>query len=184
MMRSEHLASQEWMSLTKLAPAPELVPCPLRFTKAINLPTMYEVDAKAETESTRSSEEGCRGPSSAVDEEEDREQAPATTVMLRNIACRFTQSDVKAAIDEVGLEGTYDFIFVPLCPSKRSNRGYAFVNFRHSRYVELCRARFAGKVFGHSNTQKLCEVTLAHIQGLVNSSVASNSFGALNTSHL
>merc|ERR1719205_230144 len=85
--------------------------------------------------------------------------------MIRNIACRYSQKDVMIILDQVGLCGTYDFIFVPMCPSKRSNRGYAFVNFRCPEYVDMCRRLVSGQTFGTSETEKRCEVTLAHIQG-------------------
>mmetsp|Transcript_24311 Transcript_24311/g.61641 ORF Transcript_24311/g.61641 Transcript_24311/m.61641 type:complete len:421 (+) Transcript_24311:88-1350(+) len=107
---------------------------------------------------------------SAEAEEEDKDSGddddlPATTVMLRNIACRYSQEDVADALDDVGLAGTYDLVYIPRSPTRRSNLGYAFVYFRDPKFVEECIKRCDGKPFGRCNTSKLCKVALAHIKG-------------------
>jgi len=53
----------------------------------------------------------------------------ATAVMIRHIACRYMQQEAVAFLDEVGLQGKYDFVYLPLNPSKNANLGYMFVNF-------------------------------------------------------
>ena len=82
-----------------------------------------------------------------------------TTVMIRHIACRYTERDVMMILDAEGLAGTYDFIHIPsVSHSKRSNRGYAFVNFESPDFAEKCKVIFSGQKFGSSDTRKLCEV--------------------------
>lgn len=91
-------------------------------------------------------------------------QHSATTVMIRHIACRYTESDVSTFLDGAGLHGKYDSVKLPLNTTKRANLGYVFVNFLKSEYVEECRAIFDGKAFGSSRTEKKCQVSLAHMQ--------------------
>lgn len=92
-----------------------------------------------------------------------------TTVMIRHIACRYTERDVMMILDAEGLAGTYDFIHMPSAShSKRGNRGYAFVNFESPDFAEKCKMIFSGQKFGGSDTHKLCEVTVAHVQGAAN----------------
>ena len=91
--------------------------------------------------------------------------------MLKNIACRFTQETVAEILNESGLRGTYDFIYMPHSPPKASNLGYVFVNFtsveRMQRACELLHGRPFGP--GRSQTQKCCEVAAAHFQGPLSS---------------
>lgn len=88
-----------------------------------------------------------------------------TTVMVRNIACRFTEQDVRQILDEEGLAGTYDSVHVPESFSKGANRGYAFVSFFSPLHVLMCTERLSGRKFGCSSTVKLCQVSMAHTQG-------------------
>jgi len=55
--------------------------------------------------------------------------APFTTLMVRNIPYRYTQRELMAELEEVGLAGTFDFLYLPLDVEARWNVGYAFVNF-------------------------------------------------------
>mmetsp|Transcript_62621 Transcript_62621/g.97457 ORF Transcript_62621/g.97457 Transcript_62621/m.97457 type:complete len:193 (+) Transcript_62621:73-651(+) len=92
------------------------------------------------------------------------ERSP-TTVMIRHIACRYTQAEVVAVLDGAGFSEKYDIVHVPSNPSRKANLGYVFVNFVSPQYVEECRIKFDGQVFGPSCTTKKCEVSLAHMQG-------------------
>jgi len=86
------------------------------------------------------------------------------TVVLRNIACRFTQEDVKRTLDECGLQGKFSLVYAPRIESRNSNFGYAFVRFRTPAYAAECASLLNGKVFGASNTKKLCQVEIAEAQ--------------------
>lgn len=87
--------------------------------------------------------------------------------MLRNIACRLTQEMVAEILNANGLCGLYDFIYMPRSPVKSSNLGYVFVNFTSTESAQLAKEQLDGKPFGaqHSNSQKCCEVSVAHSQG-------------------
>jgi len=91
----------------------------------------------------------------------------ATTVMVRHVACRYMADDIECMLTEKGLGGTYDSLYVPLNPSRRANLGYFFVNFHEPEHIDLCISVLQGKPLGDSNTEKLCEVSLARVQGKV-----------------
>lgn len=93
---------------------------------------------------------------------------PMTTVMVRNIACRYTKEQVMDFIDNLGLKGTYDFLYLPLNPVRRANLGYIFINFTSLQAVEDCKRLLNGKPLGPSTTEKRCEVALARVQGQAN----------------
>jgi len=102
-----------------------------------------------------------------------RETKDGTTLMLRNIACRYSEADVKEILDNLGFGGTYDAVYVPMRPRppnhpKPSNNGYAFVDFMDAGSASVCWRQINGTTFGWGNTGKKCEVTLASMQGYVN----------------
>lgn len=71
-------------------------------------------------------------------------------------------------IDNLGLKGTYDFLYLPLNPVRRANLGYIFINFTSFHAVEECKRLLNGKPLGPSTTEKRCEVALARVQGQAN----------------
>jgi len=99
-----------------------------------------------------------------------------STVMIRNIACRYTQEECAAFLDEAGFAGKYDFLYLPMNAPQRANLGYVFVNLTHRDYVLELQKAVSGTVFGRSHSIKRCEITLAHIQGAAN--LARHSHGA------
>lgn len=90
--------------------------------------------------------------------------AEPTTVMIRNVACKFKEVDIKDILDQAGFAGTYNMISVPRKPTKSrpSNLGYVFVTFLSSDVVQECRRAFEGKCFGPSKSAKKVEVMLAN----------------------
>jgi len=86
------------------------------------------------------------------------------TVMIRNIACRYSHEEVSEVLDEVGLKGKYNFLYVPLNAKHCANLGYCFVNFVEEHHVGECMLLFSGKVFGKRLSEKRCEVSPAHMQ--------------------
>mmetsp|Transcript_64982 Transcript_64982/g.181673 ORF Transcript_64982/g.181673 Transcript_64982/m.181673 type:complete len:225 (-) Transcript_64982:504-1178(-) len=87
------------------------------------------------------------------------------TLMLRNIACKFTKEDVKRILDDMGMRGRYSFVAVPRLHTGRSNFGYAFVCCRSRADAEACFRLCDGRILGETNATKLCRVVLANIQG-------------------
>lgn len=104
-----------------------------------------------------------------LDESQDQEEVFANdrgvALMIRHIACSYSQQQVKLALDELGLTGKYNFVHVPMNSKRTANLGYCFVNFYAPEHAEDCRAKIEGRVFGPSCTKKKCEVSLAHVQG-------------------
>jgi len=88
-----------------------------------------------------------------------------STVMIRNIACRHKHADIVKYLDDSGLAGTYDFVYLPLNVSKRANLGYVFVNFLSCHGVAECKRLLSGRSLGLSSSKKRCIVTEAHMQG-------------------
>jgi hypothetical protein len=91
-------------------------------------------------------------------------------MMIRNIPCCCSQEDVIEDIDAMGFAGTYDFIYLPR--HRKSNLGYAFINFTVSEVALNFRFRMQGYRFssrtqvGGSSSTKACTVTPAAVQGL------------------
>jgi len=90
--------------------------------------------------------------------------AEITTVMLKNIPGRCTQSEVLSAIDAMGFDGAYDFFYLPIL--RAHNVGYAFVGFKDADDAERFARVMTGFRFPNRKSPKVCEVVPAHFQGL------------------
>lgn len=94
----------------------------------------------------------------------------ATTLMVRNLPCRCTMDDILTDVHALGFEGTYDFFYLPQDRRRKSNLGYAFINFKNPADAVDFQDRFQGRSFSakgrNGQSQKVCEVTFAAIQGL------------------
>lgn len=87
-----------------------------------------------------------------------------TTVMVRNIPNKYTQQLLLQELDET-LHGTFDWLYLPIDFKNRCNIGYAFVNFVHPRHIVKLSQEFSGKRWRRFNSDKVCDVTYARIQG-------------------
>jgi len=94
--------------------------------------------------------------------------ATATTMMIRNIPNRYTQSDLIHELKGQGFKGTFDFLYLPIDSGTMSNVGYAFVNFVHASHAQRCMHVFDKYQFKKypKTSGKLAAVSVAHIQGL------------------
>lgn len=88
-----------------------------------------------------------------------------TTLMLRNIPNKYTQSVLLQEIDNMGFAGTYDFFYLPMDVHNRSNVGYAFINFVEPFDATRCTQAFSNYKFPRYHSKKICAVSPAHIQG-------------------
>lgn len=107
-------------------------------------------------------------PVAPVAPHETEAPPPVTTVMIRNITCKYTPDKVRQFLDASGLQGAYDFFYLPMNRCGAANLGYCFVNFRSPESVEDCRAALHGRALGQSRSTKTIEVTIAQVQGLAN----------------
>jgi hypothetical protein len=92
------------------------------------------------------------------------QEAPELTVMLRNIACSYTQTELASLLDEAGLAGTFSGMRLPRNPVRNANLGYVFVRLTSRCHVQLYVEKLAGKTLGPRQTSKKLEVSLAHVQ--------------------
>jgi hypothetical protein len=91
---------------------------------------------------------------------------PKTTVMLRNIPNKYTQRMLLDQLNAMGYEGKYDFFYLPIDFRNRCNVGYAFINFLSNGTAKLFKNHLDGYRLTGFNSQKICEVSYARVQGL------------------
>jgi hypothetical protein len=119
------------------------------------------------TESTRAT------PLSEMGERRHKARFPAkpknesrfTTVMLRNIPCKYSQDQL---LEELSEFGNVNFLYLPLVRTmnKAKNLGYAFVNFVSAEEAKAFIANFANHTFKHfPNSTKKAQVDYAELQG-------------------
>jgi hypothetical protein len=89
-----------------------------------------------------------------------------TTLMVRGIPCSFTQEALLALIDNAGLQGKYNFFYLPRDGKRSSNLGYAFINFVDQESAEIMTRTFTGCPLAPARSKKVCTVSPADIQGL------------------
>jgi len=94
------------------------------------------------------------------------EVAEKTTVMLRNIPNKYTQRMLLDQLNRSGFEGKYDFFYLPIDFRNRCNVGYAFINFHTNATASEFKQMFDGLRLTGFNSQKICEVSYARVQGL------------------
>eukprot|EP00418_Pyrodinium_bahamense_P084978 CAMPEP_0179065648 /NCGR_PEP_ID=MMETSP0796-20121207/28571_1 /TAXON_ID=73915 /ORGANISM="Pyrodinium bahamense, Strain pbaha01" /LENGTH=434 /DNA_ID=CAMNT_0020762631 /DNA_START=86 /DNA_END=1390 /DNA_ORIENTATION=+ len=95
-------------------------------------------------------------------------QAPPTTMMIRNIPNRYTQRELIKELNKLGFAGAYDFLYVPIDKGTLCNVGYGFVNFIDATWAARCVEVFEEYPFKkHRKARgKIASVSVAHIQGL------------------
>lgn len=61
--------------------------------------------------------------------------------------------------------GTYDFFYLPIDFKNHCNVGYCFINFIDPQYIIAFVNDFNGKKWKNFNSEKICAVSFARIQG-------------------
>jgi hypothetical protein len=105
---------------------------------------------------------------SAVAEAESAEPA-ITTMQIRNIPNRCTKEEVLRHIDGLGFANQFDLFHMPMDKKRKSNLGFAFINFMQAETASLFQKQMKGTcVTGDraQNPKKSCTVAPAGIQGL------------------
>lgn len=87
-----------------------------------------------------------------------------TALMIRNIPNKYNQKMLLSTLEEEH-RGHFDFIYLPIDFKNKCNVGYAFINFTQPGYIEPFYNGFHGKKWGRFNSEKVCEITFARIQG-------------------
>jgi len=87
-----------------------------------------------------------------------------TTLMIRNIPNKYTQKMLLAKVDETH-KGLYDFFYLPIDFKNKCNVGYAFINLLTMESVIDFYNRHHSSTWEKFNSEKVCEITFARIQG-------------------
>ena len=87
-----------------------------------------------------------------------------TTLMIRNIPNKYTQSMLLEELNEV-LHRKFDFFYLPIDFRKKTNMGYAFINMIDPVATVILVKQFHGKGWRSSKSEKICQISYARIQG-------------------
>mmetsp|Transcript_4119 Transcript_4119/g.13086 ORF Transcript_4119/g.13086 Transcript_4119/m.13086 type:complete len:392 (+) Transcript_4119:135-1310(+) len=104
-------------------------------------------------------------PQEAVATQVPAERPPTgaeTTVMLRNIPNRYTQSMLLTLLEEQNFKAQYDFVYLPMDFRNGVNLGYAFVNLLTHEGALRFKEAFQGFSKWSFDSAKVCEVSWAH----------------------
>ena len=87
-----------------------------------------------------------------------------TTIMIRNIPIKYTDNILNETFKE--FHGKYDCLYMPYDHEKKGNKGYAFINFVNPLHILLFYEKFNGEKWIHFESSKICELNMAHFQGI------------------
>lgn len=82
-----------------------------------------------------------------------------TTVMLRNIPSGCMRMDILELLEDEGLSGSFDFLYLPMDFGTQCCLGYAFVNFLSPADAQRCWRIFDGFSDWGRPSEKVCEVS-------------------------
>jgi hypothetical protein len=91
--------------------------------------------------------------------------ANVCTVMMRNLPNKITEAQLIAEIHGAGFRDTYDFMYMPIDPDTKVNRGYVFLNFTSAENAWKFRLHFEGRQISKFNSSKIVSVVPAALQG-------------------
>lgn len=108
----------------------------------------------------------CAPEDASVSELPVEGEKPVTTLMIRNLPNRYSQSKLIEELKLLGLEGTFDFLYVPLASATLVNVGYAFLNFKQPCHAAQCMKLMDGRKFSQQRRdKKVAAVSVARVQG-------------------
>jgi hypothetical protein len=87
------------------------------------------------------------------------------TVMMKNLPNRITQETLLIEVNDAGFLGMYDFLYLPIDPDTKTNRGYAFINFITPSFALMFGTHFEGYRFNNFKSHKVVSVVPAVVQG-------------------
>jgi len=94
-----------------------------------------------------------------------------TTMHIRNIPNRCTKEEVMRHVDQLGFADQYDLFHMPMDKQRKSNLGYAFINFVEPQTASLFQKKMKGACVAGDrvqNCKKACTVVPANVQGVQN----------------
>jgi RNA recognition motif 2 len=83
---------------------------------------------------------------------------------VRNIPNKYQQQMLLEEIN-ISHEGTYDFFYLPIDFKNKCNVGYCFINFLDPKHIVAFVKEFNGLRWKSFNSEKVCAITFARIQG-------------------
>ncbi|MCQ2816294.1 MAG: hypothetical protein MJ252_03410 [archaeon] len=91
-------------------------------------------------------------------------QDKRTTLMIKNIPNKYT---INTFLDEINVDfkGKYDIFYLPIDYGNKCNLGFAFINFVEPLHIILFYDLYRGKKWKRFNSEKICELVYAKIQG-------------------
>jgi RNA recognition motif-containing protein len=92
------------------------------------------------------------------------EKDSRTTLMIKNIPSYITQTELLDKID-INHINAYNFFYLPIDFNKKSNAGYAFINFKSAKMIINFVLEFNNKPWGFKDSNKIAYVSYARIQG-------------------
>ncbi|KAK9825608.1 hypothetical protein WJX74_010139 [Apatococcus lobatus] len=93
-----------------------------------------------------------------------RGEDPRTTLMIKNIPNKYNQKMLLTTIDE-SFAGMFDFFYLPIDFKNKCNVGYAFINVVRPEFIIPITRRFDNKKWEKFNSEKVCHISYARIQG-------------------
>lgn len=108
---------------------------------------------------------GFQSPATACAESPPLDWGNTTTVMMRNLANKYTQRLLLAEINEAGFIGTFDFLYLPIDTETNANKGYAFINFSEPGFAWMFKQAYEGRRMQKFNSDKVVSVFAATLQG-------------------
>jgi len=94
--------------------------------------------------------------------EAEEHRPGATTLMVRNIPEPCTN---EMLLEAWPVDGTWDFLYVPMTAGGKSALGYAFINFISEEHASAFAARWQGARLPHFVTGRRMKVKMADVQG-------------------
>ena len=87
-----------------------------------------------------------------------------TTLMIKNIPNKYT---ITTFLDEINVEfkNKYDIFYLPIDYGNKCNLGFAFINFVDPFHIINFYDMYRGKKWKRFNSEKICELVYAKIQG-------------------
>ena len=88
-----------------------------------------------------------------------------TTLMIRNIPNRYTQTELMTELRESGFDNKFDFFYLPMDHETHANFGYAFINFVDEQDVGPFTKKFNGLKLNRFTSNKIIQIVPAQLQG-------------------